>query len=148
MLWTSRATPQTPLSLPTLRDRADFPSSIVVASSLGPSPTASAPPRLRGNLPRSRPREIPTQAPKPEVISLPHETARRPRIWISAYSSISTECECSRPVAPDENVHRHRSHEGSPAGRRNARHRPNTAPPHRDPSRSPQRTSYGTAPRT
>src|SRR5260370_30811761 len=59
----SRATPQTPLSLPTLRDRADFPSSIVVASSLGPGPTASAPPRLRGNLPRSRPREILRQAP-------------------------------------------------------------------------------------
>src|SRR5260370_34550872 len=59
----SRATPQTPLSQPTLRDRADFPSSIVVASLLGPSPTASAPPRLRGNLPRSRPREILRQAP-------------------------------------------------------------------------------------
>ena len=60
---TSRATPQTPLSLPTLRERADFPSSIVVASLLGPGPTASAPPRLRGNLPRSRPREILRQAP-------------------------------------------------------------------------------------
>ncbi len=31
----SRATPQTPLSLPTLRDRADFPSCGVVASLLG-----------------------------------------------------------------------------------------------------------------
>src|SRR6266849_6936023 len=76
----SRATPQTPprtdplacqgtavahvqTALPTLRDRADFPSSIVVASLLGPRPTASAPPRLRGNLPRSRPREILRQAP-------------------------------------------------------------------------------------
>src|SRR5260370_27008185 len=61
----SRATPQTPLALPTLRDRADFPSSIVVASLLGIDPTASAPPRLRGNLARSRSREILTQAPKP-----------------------------------------------------------------------------------
>src|SRR6267154_2310439 len=53
----SRATPQTPLSLPTLRDRADFPSCGVVASLLGAYPTASAPPCLRGNLPRSRPCE-------------------------------------------------------------------------------------------
>src|SRR5882762_3392665 len=77
----SRATPQTPhrtdplsrhgttvaheqTALPTLRDRADFPSSIVVASLLGPCPTASAPPRLRGNLPRSRPCEILRQAPR------------------------------------------------------------------------------------
>src|ERR1700687_3595587 len=60
----SRATPQTPLSLPTLRDRADFPSCGVVASLLGAYPTASAPPCLRGNLPRSRPREILTQAPQ------------------------------------------------------------------------------------
>src|SRR5712691_10930126 len=59
----SRATPQTPLSLPTLRDRADFPSCGVVASSLGIYPTSSAPPCLRGNLPRSRPREILRQAP-------------------------------------------------------------------------------------
>src|ERR1700676_2417815 len=59
----SRATPQTPLSLPTLRDRADFPSCGVVASLLGIYPTASAPPCLRGNLPRSRPREILRQAP-------------------------------------------------------------------------------------
>src|SRR5258708_6897175 len=61
----SRATPQTPLSLPTLRDRADFPSCGVVASLLGAYPTASAPPCLRGNLPRSRPREILRQAPWP-----------------------------------------------------------------------------------
>src|ERR1700676_4578936 len=60
----SRATPQTPLSLPTLRDRADFPSCGVVASLLGTYPTASAPPCLRGNLPRSRPREILRQAPR------------------------------------------------------------------------------------
>src|SRR5712675_977918 len=63
VLWTSRATPQTPLSLPTLRDRADFPSCGVVASLLGTYPTASAPPCLRGNLPRSRPRRILRQAP-------------------------------------------------------------------------------------
>jgi len=43
---TSRATPQTPLSQPTLRTLADFPSFIVVASLLGLRPTASAPPRL------------------------------------------------------------------------------------------------------
>src|SRR5258708_38390623 len=61
----SRATPQTPLSLPTLRDRADFPSCGVVASLLGIDPTASAPPCLRGNLPRSRPRGILRQAPYP-----------------------------------------------------------------------------------
>src|ERR1700682_714849 len=60
----SRATPQTPLSLPTLRDRADFPSCGVVASLLGAYPTASAPPCLRGNLPRSRPRETLRQAPR------------------------------------------------------------------------------------
>src|SRR5260221_9433472 len=60
----SRATPQTPLSLPTLRDRADFPSCGVVASLLGAYPTASAPPCLRGNLPRSRPRRILRQAPE------------------------------------------------------------------------------------
>src|SRR5258708_8667593 len=63
MLWTSRATPQTPLSLPTLRDRADFPSCGVVASLLGHYPTAAAPPCLRGNLPRSRPRRVLRQAP-------------------------------------------------------------------------------------
>src|SRR5882672_3506634 len=80
MLWTSRATPQTPhrsdplsrhgttvaheqTALPTLRDRADFPSCGVVASLLGIDPTASAPPCLRGNLPRSRPRRILRQAP-------------------------------------------------------------------------------------
>src|SRR5229473_8068236 len=78
----SRATPQTPhrtdpltrhgttvaheqTALPTLRDRADFPSCGVVASLLGHYPTASAPPCLRGNLPRSRPREILRQAPRP-----------------------------------------------------------------------------------
>src|SRR5260370_38187263 len=77
----SRATPQTPhltdpiarssptlaheqRALPTLRDRADFPSCGVVASLLGYYPTASAPPCLRGNLPRSRPREILRQAPR------------------------------------------------------------------------------------
>src|SRR5580693_4900574 len=60
----SRATPQTPLSQPTLRDRADFASSIVVASSLGLDPTTSAPPRLKRNLPRSRPRGILRQAPE------------------------------------------------------------------------------------
>ena len=59
----SRATPQTPLSLPTLRDRADFPSCGVVASLLGYYPTSSAPPCLRGNLPRSRPRRLLRQAP-------------------------------------------------------------------------------------
>src|SRR5258707_9459970 len=76
----SRATPQTahrtdPLirhgttvaheqtALPTLRDRADFPSCGVVASLLGYYPTSSAPPCLRGNLPRSRPRRILRQAP-------------------------------------------------------------------------------------
>src|SRR5882672_5365420 len=62
----SRATPQTPLSLPTLRDRADFPSCGVVASLLGYYPTSSAPPCLRGNLPRSRPRGILRQAPRDE----------------------------------------------------------------------------------
>src|SRR5882762_3233908 len=68
----SRATPQTPLSLPTLRDRADFPSCGVVASLLGHYPIASAPPCLRGNLPRSRPREILRQAPGDEAAeSLP-----------------------------------------------------------------------------
>src|SRR6266705_1979839 len=77
----SRATPQTPQrtdpparpnttvaleqsALPTLRDRADFPSCGVVASLLGYYPTSSAPPCLRGNLPRSRPRRILRQAPK------------------------------------------------------------------------------------
>jgi len=57
-------------ALPTLRDRADFPSSIVVASLLGIHPTASAPPRLRGNLPRSRPREILRQAPTPYIAAM------------------------------------------------------------------------------
>src|SRR5260370_38461542 len=66
----SRATPQTPLSLPTLRDRADFPSCGVVASLLGTYPTSSAPPCLRGNLPRSRPRRILRQAPNLEHQSL------------------------------------------------------------------------------
>src|ERR1700674_642307 len=78
----SRATPQTPQrtdpparpntmvaleqsALPTLRTLADFPSCGVVASLLGIYPTSSAPPCLRGNLPRSRPREILRQAPKP-----------------------------------------------------------------------------------
>src|SRR5258708_21144558 len=50
-------------ALPTLRDRADFPSCGVVASLLGHYPIASAPPCLRGNLPRSRPRGILRQAP-------------------------------------------------------------------------------------
>src|SRR5467141_3436871 len=76
----SRATPQTPQrtdpparpntmvaleqsALPTLRDRADFPSCGVVASLLGIYPTASAPPPLSGNLPRSRPRRLLSQAP-------------------------------------------------------------------------------------
>jgi cell division septation protein DedD len=63
----SRATPQTPLSQPTRRERADFPSFVVVASSLGLDPTTSAPPRLRGNLPRSRPRRILRQAPQPAL---------------------------------------------------------------------------------
>src|ERR1700730_7121326 len=72
----SRATPQTPLSLPTLRDRADFPSCGVVASLLGTYPTASAPPCLRGNLPRSRPREILRQAPWMGHGSRMHECAR------------------------------------------------------------------------
>src|SRR5882672_3366415 len=79
VLRNSRATPQTPQrtdpparpntmvaleqsALPTLRDRADFPSCGVVASLLGHYPTASAPPCLRGNLPRSRPRRILRQA--------------------------------------------------------------------------------------
>src|SRR5229473_3901799 len=61
----SRATPQTPhrtdpltrhgttvaheqTALPTLRDRADFPSCGVVASLLGYYPTSSAPPHLSG----------------------------------------------------------------------------------------------------
>src|SRR5580693_9116753 len=60
----SRATPQTPLTKPTLRDRADFASSVVVASSLGVDPTSSAPPRLKRNLPRSRPRGLLRQAPR------------------------------------------------------------------------------------
>src|SRR5450631_2347786 len=64
VLRSSRATPQTPLSQPTRRDQADFPSFIVVASLLGLDPTASAPPRLRGNLPRSRPRRMLRQAPR------------------------------------------------------------------------------------
>src|ERR1022692_176448 len=76
-------------SLPPLRTLADFPSCGVVlgapcaspcgpprsrrssrlpadlvASLLGHYPTASAPPCLRGNLPRSRPREILRQAPE------------------------------------------------------------------------------------
>jgi len=38
---------KTPLPLPTLRDRADFASCFVVASSLGVDPTSSAPPRLK-----------------------------------------------------------------------------------------------------
>ena len=66
---TSRATPQTPLSLPTLRDRADFASSVVVASLLGLDPTASAPPRLKRKLPRSRPRGLLRQAPIIELES-------------------------------------------------------------------------------
>src|SRR5437660_1393102 len=59
----SRATPQTPLAEPTLRDRTDLPSFVVVASSLGLDPTTSAPPRLKANPSRSRPRGIPRQAP-------------------------------------------------------------------------------------
>src|SRR5882724_10730557 len=85
---------------------------------------------------------------QPEVISLPHETVRTPRSWISAYSSISTEYECIRPVSPDVSVHQYRSHEGIRAARKNARYQPNSVPPRRDPSQSPQRTPYGKAPRT
>src|ERR1700676_3500842 len=76
---TSRATPQTPLSLPTLRERADFPSFVVVASLLELGPTASAPPRLRQNLPRSRPREILRQAPAPASVEA-HDESHRPPI--------------------------------------------------------------------
>src|ERR1700724_2808599 len=89
----SRATPQTPhrtdplnrhgttvaheqRALPTLRDRADFPSCGVVASLLGTYPTASAPPHLSGKLPRSRPREILRQAPWMGHGSRMHECAR------------------------------------------------------------------------
>src|ERR1700731_3590409 len=59
----SRATPQTPLAEPTLRERTDLPSFVVVASSLGAYPTSSAPPRLKANPSRSRPRGILRQAP-------------------------------------------------------------------------------------
>src|SRR5467141_3987290 len=59
----SRATPQTPLSLPTLRDRADFPSCGVVASLLGIYPTASAPPHLSGKSAAVAATEIFRQAP-------------------------------------------------------------------------------------
>src|SRR5580692_2415867 len=59
----SRATPQTPLAEPTLRERTDLPSFVVVASSLGSYPTSSAPPRLKANPSRSRPRGILRQAP-------------------------------------------------------------------------------------
>src|SRR5258708_21146295 len=59
----SRATPQTPLAEPTLRERTDLPSFVVVASSLGSNPTSSAPPRLKANPSRSRPRGILRQAP-------------------------------------------------------------------------------------
>ena len=58
-------------SLPTLRDRADFPSCGVVASLLGHYPIASAPPCLGGNLPRSRPREILRQAPSRRIAGGP-----------------------------------------------------------------------------
>src|ERR1700730_7209476 len=76
-------------ALPTLRDRADFPScgvvlgapaprpvgpprsrrssrlpAALVASLLGQYPPASPPPCLRENLPRSRPRRILRQAPR------------------------------------------------------------------------------------
>jgi len=81
----SRATPQTPLSLPTLRDRADFPSCGVVASLLGIYPTSSAPPCLRGNLPRSRPRGILRQAPTapscPELV--PRRRPRSPLLFVA-----------------------------------------------------------------
>src|ERR1700730_16550034 len=82
----SRATPQTPLSLPTLRDRADFPSCGVVASLLGAYPTASAPPCLRGNLPRSRPREILRQAPYMvnSVFVKRHSDGEDAMLWIPA----------------------------------------------------------------
>src|SRR5258706_2429428 len=63
----SRATPQTPLTLPTLRTLANFASFVVVASLLGIYPTASAPPRLKRNLPRSRPRGMLGQAPGPSA---------------------------------------------------------------------------------
>src|ERR1700719_2337355 len=76
----SRATPQTPLFLTTRRDRADFPSCGVVASLLGHYPTASAPPCLRGNLPRSRPRETLRQAPS-------HRHA-----WIAAAALLLAAC--------------------------------------------------------
>src|SRR3984893_11208499 len=103
---TSRATPQTPQltdllaplnptvaheqsALPTLRERADFPSFVVVASLLGLGPTASAPPRLRKNLPRSRPRGILRQAPGqvsprtrlPAVPAESREDHKRSLIW-------------------------------------------------------------------
>src|SRR5258706_12777938 len=88
----SRATPQTPLSLPTLRDRADFPSCGVVASLLGHYPIASAPPCLRGNLPRSRPRRILRQAPSPrdpvsDVVVIAHRGAsgERPEHTLESY---------------------------------------------------------------
>src|SRR5271168_1940464 len=60
-----RATPQTPLAEPTLRERTDLASFIVVASSLGAYPTSSAPPRLKPNPSRSRPRGILRQVPGP-----------------------------------------------------------------------------------
>src|SRR5260370_24967396 len=59
----SRAPPQTPLPEPTLRERTDLPSFVVVVSSLGSNPTSSAPPRLKANPSRSRPRGTLRQAP-------------------------------------------------------------------------------------
>src|SRR5450631_4714694 len=70
--------------LPTPRERADFPSFVVVASSLGLDPTASAPPRLRGNLPRSRPRRILRQAPKFDYPPAPRTCRSRARRCSSA----------------------------------------------------------------
>src|SRR5579859_1676502 len=94
----SRATPQTPhrtdpmacqdptvaheqRALPTLRDRADFPSCGVVASLLGIYPTSSAPPCLRGNLPRSRPRGILRQAPSPRRCAWPLRDTTARCVW-------------------------------------------------------------------
>src|SRR5271165_466081 len=58
----SRATPQTALAEPTLRDRTDLPSFIVSTPYLL-DPTASAPPRLKATPSRSRPPGMLRQAP-------------------------------------------------------------------------------------